>query len=202
MMEQNHTEFDLESLQRGELRAIQAWFEQYADNVYAFVFYRVGKDESRAKDVVQETFLEAMKRISVFDPERGSMMAWLTTLSRNHITRAMREAGLLAANKQRQQINYELHRIYEQIAHEPIPPEVLSRQETRDLVNETLGTMPGNYRKVLTLYYHRGLSQAEIAQRANKSPGAIKVLLHRARAAFKEAFLRLSQTPQEKGGLL
>ena len=154
MMEQNHTEFDLESLQRGELRAIQAWFEQYADNVYAFVFYRVGKDESRAKDVVQETFLEAMKRISVFDPERGSMMAWLTTLSRNHITRAMREAGLLAANKQRQQINYELHRIYEQIAHEPIPPEVLSRQETRDLVNETLGTMPGNYRKVLTLYYH------------------------------------------------
>ena len=201
-MGQNHAQFDLEALQRGESQAIQDWFERYADELYAFVFYRVGKDESRARDVVQETFLEAMKRIPAFDPERGSMMAWLTTLSRNHITRAMRDAGLLAADEQKQRINHDLRRAYEQIAQIPLPPELLSQQETRDLVNETLGSMPGNYRKVLTLHYHRGFSLAEIAQRANKSQGAIKVLLHRARLAFKEAFLRLSQTPQEERGLL
>jgi RNA polymerase sigma-70 factor, ECF subfamily len=201
-MEQNPTQFDLERLQQGESQAIQDWFERYADALYAFVFYRVGKDESRAKDVVQETFLEAMKRMSAFDPERGSMMAWLTTLSRNHITRAMRDAGLLAADEQKQRIIRDLRQAYEEIARKPLPPELLSQQETRDLVNETLGTIPGNYRKVLTLYYHRGLSQGEIAQRANKSPGAIKVLLHRARLAFKEAFLRLSQTPLQERGLL
>jgi len=201
-MEQNPTQFDLEGLQQGESQAIQDWFERYADELYAFVFYRVGKDESRAKDVVQETFLEAMKRMSAFDPERGSMMAWLTTLSRNHITRAMRDAGLLAADEQKQRVNRDLRQAYEEIARKPLPPELLSQQETRDLVNETLGTIPGNYRKVLTLYYHRGLSQGEIARRANKSPGAIKVLLHRARLAFKEAFLRLSQTPLQERGLL
>jgi RNA polymerase sigma factor (sigma-70 family) len=129
------------------------------------------------------------------------MMAWLTTLSRNHITRVMREAGLSAADEQKQRLDRELRRIYEQIARDPLPSEVLAKQETRDLVNETLSTMPGNYRTVLKLYYHRGLSLAEISKRVNKSQGAIKVSLHRARAAFKEAFLRLSQLPLEERGL-
>jgi RNA polymerase sigma-70 factor (ECF subfamily) len=201
-MAKNPAQFDLDALQRGEAQAIQDWFETCSDALYAFAFFRVGKDESRATDVVQETFLEAMKRMSSYDSQRGSMVAWLTTLSRNHITRVMREAGLRAADEQKQRHDRELRRVYEQIAREPLPSEVLAKQETRDLVNETLSTMPGNYRTVLTLYYHRGLSLTEIAKRARKSQGAIKVLLHRARAAFKEAFLRLSQSPLEERGLL
>ena len=200
-MAKNPIQFDLDALQQGEAHAIRDWFETCSDRLYGFVFFRVGKDESRATDVVQETFLEAMRRMSTFDPQRGSMMAWLTTLSRNHITRVMREAGFGAADEQKQRLDRELRRVYEQIAMESLPSEVLAKQETRDLVNETLSTMPGNYRTVLTLYYHRGLSLAEIASRASKSPGAIKVLLHRARAAFKEAFLRLSQSPLEERGL-
>ena len=82
-MAQNHIQFDLEALQRGEPQAIEDWFENCADPLYAFAYFRVGKDEQRATDVVQETFLEAMKRMSRYDPQRGSMMAWLTTLSRN-----------------------------------------------------------------------------------------------------------------------
>ena len=201
-MAQNHIQFDLEALQRGEPQAIEDWFENCADPLYAFAYFRVGKDEQRATDVVQETFLEAMKRMSRYDPQRGSMMAWLTTLSRNPITRVMRDAGLCSAHEQKQRFDRELRLVYEQIAEESLPPEILARQETQDLVNETLSTMPGNYRTALKLYYHRGLSLVEIAQRASKSQGAIKVLLHRARAAFKETFLRLSQSPLEERGLL
>jgi len=200
-MAQNHIQFDLEGLQRGESQAIEDWFEQFSDLLYAFAYFRVGQNESRAADVVQETFLAAMKRMSEFDPERGSMMAWLTTLSRNPITRVMREAGLRAADEQKQRLDRELRQAYERLASEPLPLEVLAKQETCELVNETLSTMPGNYRTVLTLHYHRGLSLAEIAQRASKSQGAIKVLLHRARVTFKETFLRLNQSPLEERGL-
>ncbi len=200
-MGQNHTQFDLEALQRGEPQAIEDWFEKCSDAMYGFVFFRVGKDEQRATDVVQETFLEAMKRMSEYDPQRGSMMAWLTTLSRNHITRAMREAGLCAADEQKKRLERELSVAYQQIARESLPPVILAKQETHDLVNETLSTLPCNYRTVLKLYYHRGLSLTEIAERVNKSKGAIKVLLHRARAAFKEGFVRLSRLPLEERGL-
>lgn len=52
----------LEKLHAGEAEAVRAWFERYADNVYTFVYYRVGKDEQTASDVVQETFLDALTR--------------------------------------------------------------------------------------------------------------------------------------------
>ena len=61
----------LELLRNREPEAIQAWFERYADSVYTFVYYRVGKDEQAASDVVQETFLDALTRIEQYDPERA-----------------------------------------------------------------------------------------------------------------------------------
>jgi len=59
-MAQNDTQTDLNALQRGEPQAIKDWFETYSDVMYAFVFFRVGKDEQRATDVVHETFLEEL----------------------------------------------------------------------------------------------------------------------------------------------
>ncbi len=179
----------LEQLQTGQAEAVRVWFEHYANNVYTFVYYRVGKDEQTASDVVQETFLDALTRIQQYDPERGSMEAWLTTLSRNFISRALKARGMASLGQLWNHVDAELRVCFERLASEPLPPDVLEKKETEYLVQMTLASIPGNYRTILTQYYHRGLSLRDIASRANKSEGAVKVLLHRARQAFKEAFL-------------
>lgn len=184
----------LELLRNREPEAIQAWFERYADSVYTFVYYRVGKDEQAASDVVQETFLDALTRIEQYDPERGSMEAWLMTLSRNFISKALKAKGMVSLDRLWSHVDKELFACFEQLATEPLPQDVLEKKETEDLVHMTLASIPGNYRTILTLYYHRGLSLRDIASKANKSEGAVKVLLHRARQAFKEAFLRLGDS--------
>ncbi len=190
----------LKQLQAGEAEAVQGWFERFADNVYTFVYYRVGKDEQTAADIVQETFLDALTRIEQYDPERGSMETWLTTLSRNFISRALKAKGMASLDQLWNHIDGELRACFERLATEPLPPDVLEKKETEYLVHTTLASIPGNYRTILTLYYHRGLSLREIASRANKSEGAVKVLLHRARQAFKEAFLRLGDSGLYQGG--
>lgn len=190
----------LEQLQAAEPQSIQAWFERYADSLYTFVYYRVGKDEQTASDVVQETFLDALSRIEQYDPERGSMEAWLTTLSRNFISRALKDRDMASLDQLWNHIDGELRACFERLASEPLPPDVLEKKETEYLVHMTLASIPGNYRTILTLYYHRELSLREIASRANKSEGAVKVLLHRARQAFKEAFLRLGDSGLCQGG--
>ena len=173
--------------------AIERWFNRHCDPVYAYVFYRVGRDAGLASDVVQETFLQALQQIHRYDPDRGTMEAWLTTLSRNHITRALRAGRLRDLDRRQRMLDRALIRTLARMADEPLPEEILERQETRDLVRETLASMPGNYRTVLTLFYHLDLSLEQIASRIERSEGAVKVLLHRARAAFKEAFLRLGE---------
>jgi len=184
----------LENLRNREPEAIKTWFEHYADSVYAFVYYRVGKDEQTASDVVQDTFLDALNRIDQYDPGRGSMEAWLTTLSRNFISRAIKVRGMISLDGLWSHIDKDLMKCFKQIATEPLPQDVLEKKEVEDLVNMTLTTIPGNYRTILMLYYYRGLSLRQIASQSHKSEGTVKVLLHRARQAFKVAFLRLSDS--------
>jgi RNA polymerase sigma-70 factor (ECF subfamily) len=200
MMEHEPDTSYLGRLQSREPRAVQEWFEGFADSLYTYVFYRVDGDEQTAADVVQDTFLEALAHIDQYEPERGTMAAWLTTLSRNYITRALKARGRFAAVTHWQSVDADLIARFHRLASEQLPTEVLERKETQDLVQMTLASIPGNYRKVLVLHYHRGLSLRDIASRVRKSEGAIKVLLHRARQAFKEAFLRLAGVRCREGG--
>ena len=125
----------LELLRNREPEAIQAWFERYADSVYTFVYYRVGKDEQAASDVVQETFLNALTRIEQYDPERGSMEAWLMTLSRNFISKALKAKGMVSPDRLWSHVDKELFACFEQLATEPLPQDVLEKKETEDLVH-------------------------------------------------------------------
>jgi RNA polymerase sigma-70 factor (ECF subfamily) len=173
---------------------VKVWFEHFVDSIYTFVYYRVGRNEHIASDVVQETFLEALTRIKRYDPERGSMEVWLTTLSRNFIAKALKTRGMASLSQIGNDIDRRLLACLERLATEPLPQDMLEKKETHDLVCATLASIPGNYRTILTLYYHRGLSLRDIASRTHKTEGAVKVLLHRARQAFKQTFLRLGDS--------
>src|SRR3954466_8826458 len=73
---------DLESAQEGDRTAIARFYDAHVDGLYAFVFYRVGRDSTLAEDVVQETFTIAPAQRASYDPARGSVGSWLTVLSR------------------------------------------------------------------------------------------------------------------------
>ena len=84
---------DLDALRKRDPGAVERWFLEHADVVYTFAFYRVGKDEELATDVVQDVFVTALDKIGTYDPSRGAMLAWLTYTARNCIRTALRKRG-------------------------------------------------------------------------------------------------------------
>ncbi len=185
----------LKRLARGNTQAIEQWFNTYSDTLYTFVFYRVGKDTALAADIVQETFLDGLRRIHLFDPHRGSMFTWLTYLSKNFIKRTLRERGReISYDRIWQDIDSGLLTAFEQIATEPLPDEIIEKAETAQLVQMTLANIPANYKHVLKQYYYQLKPPKEIAASVGVSEGAIKTMLYRARQAFKTAFLRLEKS--------
>src|SRR5258708_37467698 len=76
---------ELRAAQKGDRTAIGRFYDAHVDGLYAFVFYRVGRDATLAEDVVQETFAVALSRQADYDPQRGSVGSWLAVLSRNVI---------------------------------------------------------------------------------------------------------------------
>ncbi|MCB9753633.1 MAG: sigma-70 family RNA polymerase sigma factor [Myxococcales bacterium] len=176
----------------GDDAALTELYERHVDGLYAFVFYRVGRDPSLAEDVLQETFLAGLERASQFDPARGSLHMWLCTLSRNIIRaqlRAARRPRELAATWAR--IDATLAQVFQALADEPLGDEVLAREETRELVHMTIANLPDMYRDALERKYVQGDSLREIAGALRVSEVAAKSLLARARRAFRETFTTL-----------
>ena len=66
----------------GSQVALAQLYDRHAQTVYAAAV-RVGRDPGIAADVVQETFLALWDRAEMFDPELGSLRAWLHTIARN-----------------------------------------------------------------------------------------------------------------------
>lgn len=181
----------------GSTRALERLYDRHVDRLYAFVFYRVGRDPEIAEDVVQETFAAALDRIERFDPERGSLESWLFTLSRNAIRdqlRTHRRSAELAAMWER--VDRSLAQIFESLDQVPLSDELLARAETRDMVNITIAHLPETYRLVLERKYIAGDSVAGVARDLGLSADAAKSLLARARRAFRETFATLSKEPE------
>ncbi len=179
----------------GDASAIGALFDAHVDGLYGFVFYRVGRDAALAEDIVQETFSQALARVAEFDSARGSVAAWLTTLSRNIIRdqlRAHRRGSELAATWAR--IDTSLGQVFAAMADAPLPGDVLDRSETRDLVHMAIANLPPQYRTVLVRKYMDDISLAAMADELGLSQDAAKSLLARARRAFRDAFTIFSQS--------
>jgi RNA polymerase sigma-70 factor (ECF subfamily) len=183
---------ELAAAGRGDAAAVGRFYDQHVDGLYAFVFYRVGRDAALAEDVVQETFTHALERRGDYDEARGSVASWLCTLSRNVIRdqmRAHRRGDELAETWDR--IDQSLAQVFAALAEQPLPGEVIEREETRDLVNMTIANLPEQYRVVLAKKYVDGASLETIAADLKVSAAAAKSLLARARRAFRDTFATL-----------
>jgi len=184
---------ELRAAQSGDRDAIARFYDAHVDGLYAFVFYRVGRDQALAEDVVQETFAIALSRRTDYDPARGSLGSWLAVLSRNAIRdhlRAHRRGDELAATWER--IDATLAQTFAAMAERPLPGEVLERAETRDLVHMAIANLPEQYRTALTRKYVDGESLDTLAGELGITASAAKSLLARARRAFRDTFATLS----------
>jgi RNA polymerase sigma-70 factor, ECF subfamily len=166
----------------GDERAWQTWYEESFAGLYAYVAWRCARLRDLTEEVVQETWLVAVRRIRRFDPEQGSFEGWLRGIAakvlRNHFRRGMRRNNPAALTKRREAIA------------SPADAE-LEKREQAERIAHALIALPERYEAVLRAKYLDGQRVAEIAAAWDESPKAIESLLTRARLAFREAYQEL-----------
>jgi len=143
------------------------------------------KDQALAEDCVQEAFLQAFRSIREFEG-RSALKSWLFRIVVN--TALMRLRSRRGSCEQcLDDVLVEVERGGCQQAWTEVatPQEALQRKEVRELVVAKLMELPDGYRIVLLLRDIEGYSTEEAARALGMTEGAIKVRLHRARAAFK-----------------
>jgi RNA polymerase sigma-70 factor, ECF subfamily len=168
----------------GDEDAWRVWYLEVFDELDRFVFWRCGGRRHEADEIVQETWLTAVRQIRSFRPREGSFLAWLRGIAANLRRNQVRAAGRLSQRETQAAALVDAAQA-KQVTHD---------HDQSEQIAATLDGLLERQESVLRAKYFDGLSVAEIAEAWKESPKAIESLLSRARDAFRERFEQLSST--------
>ncbi len=173
----------LAALAVDQASALGALYDRYAGLVYGLAL-RVLEAPSEAEDLTQEIFLSLCMKCD-YDPIRGSLAAFLVTLTRS------RAIDKIRARTRKTRF---LDTWRDAIPGDPIasPLDELSITECATRVRAALGDLPEMQRRVLELAYYGGLSQTEIAAELDTPLGTIKSWARRGLFSLRESLAPLA----------
>jgi RNA polymerase sigma-70 factor (ECF subfamily) len=161
--------------------ALGALYDRWMRSLYSLVFHLL-KDADEAEDVVEETFWQAWRKASSYEPSRGAVSTWLLTIGRRRALDRLRAKG-----RRREE---PLTRGDSVVANLPAsgqdPSLAAEGSERRMHVLAALRELPEEQREVLELGYFQGLSQTEIADVTGQPLGTVKTRMRLAMQKLRE----------------
>jgi RNA polymerase sigma-70 factor (ECF subfamily) len=142
-------------------------------------------------DIVQETFLQAHRAFDQFRGETApEFFGWLRQLLASQVARLLERHVHAAKRDVRREISLDaigasLARSSYQLEHgladkHLSPGSAAQRHENAVFLANELANLPEDYRQVLILRNLEGLSFSQVAERLDRSPGAVRMLWFRA----------------------
>ena len=162
----------------GDAERYRELVERHERRVFAVAWSRLG-DAALAEEATQEAFIRAYRRLWLLG-DGAKFSGWVNTIAR----RIAINSGL----RHRRELNKRERWALENPA---ISTGENSTDETDPLhtpetLRQTLAELPDSHRECLVLFYLEGKSGAEAAAALGISESALRVRLHRARAAMRE----------------
>lgn len=170
----------LAQIQTGDEAALLTLHKQYASLVYS-VALRVLSDRMVAEEVTQDTFMRLWHKADTYDPEKGSFVTWLLTITRR-----------LAIDAHRKQ------------QRDPVPNSVFvdsdSERWERMLGSEddvelrrnlvaVMQALPDDQRHAIELAYFHGMTHRQIAGYLDQPVGTVKTRIRLGMQKLRDAWL-------------
>ena len=172
----------------GDEEAFRELFDRFFPRLYRFALARLPRDPDAARDVVQQTFCQAIEKLDTYRGE-AALYTWFCQICRNavadHYRRNSRSASLVVLLEDQPDARAVLESFAAPEADEPETGAM--REQVHRIVEATLDALPGRYGEALEWKYIDGLSVREIAERLSLGEKAAESLLTRARESFREA---------------
>ncbi|MFZ4648441.1 MAG: RNA polymerase sigma factor [Patescibacteria group bacterium] len=176
-----HEKNNLSRLKSGDKEAFIKAYDDFADDLYRFAFFKLGSEEE-AKDLVSVIFLKAWNYIQTNSlKDAKTLRALLYKIARNAIIDHYRDRGLSS------EISLEdAPQALELPDDSRNQEDLLDQKADLALIQEKLMFLKDEYREIIIWRFVDDLSMDEIANITEKKKGNVRVLLHRAITALKE----------------
>lgn len=154
---------------RGDAGAFGALYDRYLDQVYRYIFYRVG-DTQLAEDLTETVFLKTWETLSKRKKAVDNFRAWLFRSAHNLVIDHYRTRKADASLEQA----FDLH---DQIAS---PEAQVQAGETTQALIQAINALDPQQQQVISCRFISGMSHAQTAKVMGLNEGHVRVLQHRA----------------------
>lgn len=179
------TPLSIEALRQGDRAEFARLVEQYDAYIYRLALRILGNPQD-AEDVLQETFIKALKHLPSFDG-RSSLSTWLYRIATNEALMLLRKekGGVLSLDEPSPNDEEEQEPI-QIVDWCCLPEEMLMNAETKKMLEQAIARLSPALRVVVVLRDLQGLSTRETSQILKISEEAVKTRLSRARLQLRQ----------------
>jgi RNA polymerase sigma-70 factor, ECF subfamily len=177
---------------KGDEEAFALIYHRHQAPLYRFAL-RMSGNPWAAEEIVQDVFMTLIREPEKFDPQRGTLGAFLYGVARNrvmkHLERTPRDLSLDAKDDQAQGV----HTL---ASGHHTPVEWAELRERREQVRAAVLELPVEFREAVVLCELEELSYEEAAGLLNCPIGTIRSRLHRGRALLLAKLEILRDVPR------
>jgi RNA polymerase sigma-70 factor, ECF subfamily len=156
-------------------REFGALYDRHFQQIYRFVYSRV-REQTAAEDVTSEVFMKALKAMPRYQDTGRPFAAWLYQIAVNAIADRYR-------SQRPSQPLEDFHDL--SVAGPAIEDQAAQRDEIRRIWS-IVEELPAQQRTALVLKFQEDMKIDDIAVAMGKTPGAVKLLIHRGVTRLRE----------------
>lgn len=161
----------VQAMAREDERAAAALYDRHGGILYGLAL-RMVAEAADAEEVVLDAFAQAWKDAGRFDHTRGTVIGWLTTITRSRALDAIRARG-----RRSRMVDSASQQVGETAAMgEAAPPtdQAAEQGERAIAVSSALQTLPVSQRLAIELAFYEGMTHQEVAERLQEPLGTVK----------------------------
>ncbi|MEP6644832.1 MAG: sigma-70 family RNA polymerase sigma factor [Acidobacteriaceae bacterium] len=177
----------------GDAGAWEEIVQRYSRRIYN-ICYRFAGSADDAQDLTQEVFIKMYRTLKTYDVERGALMTWVTTITRNLLVDHFRKTrqdritdSLDAETSQHEDAAPSSERIPDKT--QPPDSRVQSR-ETGEVVHQALQKLSPELREAVILRDLQDMDYRDIATVLKVPEGTVKSRINRGRAELARLLQR------------
>jgi RNA polymerase sigma factor (sigma-70 family) len=165
---------------RGDQTAFSALYEQTVGQVFSIARCLLRNKED-AEEIVCDVYTFAWQRAQAYDSTRGSVMAWLSVMTRNRAVDRLRQ------RRETVSLDDERHEALSRSLHADTlgPEQILAQFQAGSAVHQALSALSEKRRQLIGLAFFQGMTHEEIAAVVGMPLGTVKSHVRRALAVLQ-----------------
>jgi RNA polymerase sigma factor (sigma-70 family) len=165
---------------RGEQAAFSTLYKQTVAQVFAIARSMLRNQED-AEEIVCDVYTFAWQRAHAYDFTRGSVMAWLSVMTRNRAVDRLRQRRVTISLDDERQDELSKSLVSETLG----PDQILAQFQSGSAVHRALSVLSEQRRRLIGLAFFQGLTHEEIALVVGMPLGTVKSHVRRALAVLQ-----------------